>query len=64
MHVHLSCFMCLWAGGSMRQVPVVPADYLDIRPEDSPGIKKLKRLSALDSTQLENLPEDLRPGKK
>ena len=46
------------------KVYVVPADYLDIRPEDSPGIKKLKKLSVLDSTQLENLPEDLRPGKK
>ena len=38
------------------KVYVVPADYLDIRPEDSPGIKKLKKLSVLDSTQLENLP--------
>ena len=45
----------------MRQVPAVPADYLTIREEDALGIKKLKRLSALDSTQLENLPEDLKP---
>ena len=45
------------------KVYTVPADYLDIREEDAPGIKKLKKLAALDSTQLENLPEDLMPGK-
>jgi len=45
-----------------QKVYAVPADYLDIRPEDSPGIKKLKKLSALDSTQLENLLDDLKPG--
>ena len=38
----------------------VPADFLTIRPDDSPGLKKLKRLASLDSTQLENLPEDLK----
>ena len=43
------------------KVYAVPADYLDIREEDAPGIKKLKKLAALDSTQLENLPEDLKP---
>ncbi|MBO4631813.1 MAG: hypothetical protein J5858_07810 [Lentisphaeria bacterium] len=41
----------------------VPADYLTIREEDAPGLKKLKRLAALNSTQLENLPEDLMPEK-
>ena len=46
------------------KIYAVPADYLDIHPEDSPGIRKLKRLSALDSTQLENLPDDLQPKKK
>jgi len=45
------------------KVYTVPADYLDIREEDAPGIKKLKKLAALDSTQLENLPEDLKPEK-
>ena len=45
--------------GWRRECPAVPADYLDIRPEDSPGIRKLKKLSALDSSQLENLPSDL-----
>ena len=38
----------------------VPADFLTIHPDDSPGLKKLKRLASLDSTQLENLPEDLK----
>ena len=52
------------AATPQQKVYAVPADYLDIHPEDSPGIRKLKRLSALDSTQLENLPEDLKPGKK
>ena len=47
-----------------HKVHVVPADYLSIREEDAPGIKKLKKLAALDSTQLENLPEDLKPKKK
>ncbi|MBO4633702.1 MAG: hypothetical protein J5858_17440 [Lentisphaeria bacterium] len=42
----------------------VPADFLTIRPDDSPGIKRLKRLASLDSTQLENLPDDLKPKKK
>ena len=39
----------------------VPEDFLDIREEDAPGIKKLKKLAALDSSQLENLPPDLLP---
>ena len=38
----------------------VPADFLTIHPDDSPGLKKLKRLASLDSTQLENLPEELK----
>ena len=42
----------------------VPEDFLTIRPDDSPGIKRLKRLASLDSTQLENLPEDLKPKRK
>ena len=46
-----------------QKVYSVPEDFLTIREEDAPGIKKLKRLSALDSTQLENLPEDLKPKK-
>ena len=47
-----------------QKVYSVPEDFLTIREEDAPGIKKLKRLSALDSTQLENLPEDLKPKRK
>ena len=46
-----------------QKVYSVPEDFLTIREEDAPGIKKLKRLSALDSTQLENLSEDLKPEK-
>ena len=41
----------------------VPEDILTIRPDDSPGLKKLKRLASLDSTQLESLPDDLKPGR-
>ena len=52
------------AATPQQKVYAVPADYLDIHPEDSPVIRKLKKLSALDSTQLENLPEDLKPKKK
>ena len=47
-----------------RKICAIPEDFLTIRPVDSPGIKKLKKLAALDSTQLENLPEDLKPKKK
>ena len=47
-----------------QKVYSVPEDFLTIREEDAPGIKKLKRLSALDSTQLENLPEDLKQKRK
>ena len=46
------------------KVYTVPADYLDIREEDAPGIKKLKRLASLDTTELENLPDDLKPERK
>ena len=45
------------------KIYAVPADFLSIREEDAPGLKKLKRLAALDSSQLENLPEDLMPEK-
>jgi len=62
MHVHFSCFLCPRAGGNAR-VPTVPEDFLTVLPDDSPGIKKLKKLAALDYTQLENLPEDLKPEK-
>ena len=47
-----------------QKVYSVPEDFLTIQEDDAPGIKKLKRLSALDSTQLENLPEDLKPKRK
>ena len=42
------------------KIYAVPEDFLTIREEDAPGLKKLKKLAALDSSQLENLPEDLR----
>ena len=41
------------------KVQPVPEDFLTIRPDDSPGLKRLKRLAALDTTQLEHLPPDL-----
>ena len=52
------------AAESEPKVYAVPADYLSIREEDAPGLKKLKRLASLDSTQLENLPEDVKPQRK
>ena len=52
------------AATPQQKVYAVPADYLSIREEDAPGIKKLKKLAALDSTQLENLPEELRQKQK
>ncbi len=38
-------------------------DFQFVRPDDSPGIKRLKKLAAHDATQLENLPEDLKTEK-
>ena len=49
------------AATSQTKIYAVPADFLTIHPDDSPGLRKLKRLASLDSTQLENLPEDLKP---
>ena len=46
------------------KIYAVPEDFLTIRPDDSPGIRRLKRLASLDTTQLENLPEDLKPRRK
>ena len=46
------------------KIYAVPEDFLTIHPDDSPGLKRLKRLASLDSTQLENLPDDLKPGRK
>ena len=46
------------------KIYAVPADFLTIREEDAPGLKKLKKLAALDSNQLENLPDDLKPQRK
>ena len=41
------------------KVQPVPEDFLTIRPDDPPGLKRLKRLASLDTTQLEHLPPDL-----
>ena len=43
------------------KVRTVPEDFLTIRPDDPPGIRKLKRLASLDTTQLEHLPPELQP---
>ena len=43
------------------KVRTVPEDFLTIRPDDPPGLKRLKRLASLDTTQLEHLPPDLQP---
>lgn len=41
----------------------VRANYLEIQPEDSPGIKRLKKLATIDSSELEQFEEELK-GKK
>lgn len=43
------------------KVRTVPEDFLTIRPDDPPGLKRLKLLSSLDTTQLEHLPPELQP---
>ena len=52
------------AATPQSKIYAVPEDFLTIHPDDSPGLKRLKKLAALDSTQLENLPEDLKPKRK
>jgi len=42
----------------------VPEDFLKIQPDDSPGIKHLKRLASLDTTELEKYQEELKAEKK
>ena len=38
----------------------VPEDFLKIQPEDSPGIKRLKKLATIDSSELEQFEEELK----
>ena len=55
-----------------KQNPVVPAaiakpsgaNYLEIQPEDLPGIKRLKKLATIDSSELEQFEEELKSEKK
>ena len=41
----------------------VRANYLEIQPEDSPGIKRLKKLATIDSSELEQFEEELKKEK-
>ena len=49
---------------SQSKAAPVPADFLTIRPDDSPGLKRLKRLASLDPTELEKFQEELKAKKK
>jgi len=46
------------------KVYAVPEDFLKIQPDDSPGIKRLKRLASLDTTELEKFQEELKSEKQ
>ena len=46
------------------KVYAVPEDFLTIHPDDSPGIRRLKRLASLDTTELEKFQEELKAEKK
>ena len=52
------------AATPQQKVYTVPEDFLTIRPDDSSGIKRLKKLASLDSTQLEKFQEELKMKKK
>ena len=41
----------------------VRANYLEIQLEDLPGIKRLKKLATIDSSELEQFEEELKKGK-
>ena len=55
-----------------KQKPVAPAatekpvsaNYLEIQPDDSPAIVRLKKLATIDSTELEQFEEELKSEKK
>ena len=55
-----------------KQKPVAPAatekpvsaNYLEIQPDDSPAIVRLKKLAMIDSTELEQFEEELKSEKK
>ena len=42
----------------------VRANYLEIQPDDSPAIVRLKKLATIDSTELEQFEEELKSEKK
>ncbi len=46
------------------KIHAVPEDFLKIQPDDSPGIKQLKRLASLDTTELEKFQEELKSEKQ
>lgn len=48
---------------SLFKLNAVPEDFLTIHPDDSPGIKRLKRLASLDTTELEKFQEELKAKK-
>ena len=41
----------------------VRANYLEIQPDDRPGIKRLKKLATIDSSELEQFEEELKAEK-
>ena len=45
------------------KIHAVPEDFLKIQPDDSPGLKRLKRLASLDTTELEKFQEELKAKK-
>ena len=51
------------ASAPQPKVYAVPEDFLTIHPDDSPGIKRLKRLASLDTTELEKFQEELKAKK-
>ena len=46
------------------KIHAVPEDFLKIQPDDSPSIKRLKRLASLDTTELEKFQEELKSEKQ
>ena len=67
MHKDIPNQRSLKKEGAAAQEPKiysVPEDFLKIQPNDSPGMKRLKRLASLDTTELEKFQEELKTEKK
>ena len=56
--------VCVSYVAPQPKIYAVPEDFLKLQPDDSPGIKKLKKLASLNTTELKKFQEELKSGEK